>query len=204
MIELDNPWQEAETHLSSSDEFMSNLIARYGPCTLQPRSDYFTQLCKSIVSQQLATKAAAAIFGRFAVHFDHVPTAGEVAAAPREKLRELGLSHQKITYMYDLAAKVLDGNITLAHFAALPDEEVINQLVTVKGIGVWTAQMFLIFALNRPDVLPTDDFGVRKAIMLGYCLEAMPGKTQMEMIAAPWQPWRSIASWYLWRSLENS
>jgi DNA-3-methyladenine glycosylase II len=204
MTILDNPWQEAETLLDASDEFMAGLVARYGPCTLQPRGDYFTQLCKSIVSQQLATKAAAAIFNRFAVHFGQVPTAGEVAATPREKLRELGLSQQKITYMYDLAAKVLDGHITLAHFAALPDEEVIKQLVTVKGIGVWTAQMFLIFALNRPDVLPTDDFGVRKAIMLGYCLEAMPGKTEMEMIARPWQPWRSIASWYLWRSLENT
>lgn len=204
MSKPDNLWQEAEDHLGAADEFMAALIARYGPCSLQPRGDYFTQLCKSIVSQQLATKAAAAIFNRFSVHFGHVPTAEEVAAAPREKLRELGLSQQKITYMYDLAAKVVDGHIALARFEDLPDEEVINQLVTVKGIGVWTAQMFLIFALNRPDVLPTDDFGVRKAIMLGYCLEAMPGKPQMEMIAEPWRPWRSIASWYLWRSLENS
>ncbi len=204
MSKPDNPWQEAEAHLSAVDELMAALIPRYGPCALQPRDDYFTQLCKSIVSQQLATKAAAAIFNRFAVHFGHVPTAEEVAATPREKLRELGLSQQKITYMQDLSAKVLDKHITLARFAALPDEEVINQLVTVKGIGVWTAQMFLIFALNRPDVLPTDDFGVRKAMMRGYCLEAMPGKTQMEMIAQPWRPWRSIASWYLWRSLENT
>jgi len=204
MTKLDNPWQESEAHLRAADEFRAALITRYGPCSLEPRGDYFTQLCKSVVSQQLSTKSAAAIFGRFSVQFGHVPTAGEVAATPRETLRDLGLSQQKISYMYDLAAKVLDGNITLAHFAALPDAEVINQLVTVKGIGVWTAQMFLIFALNRPDVLPTDDFGIRKAIMLGYCLEAMPGKQEMEMIAAPWRPWRSIASWYLWRSLDNT
>lgn len=204
MTKPEHPWQEAEAHLSAADEFIGSLIARYGPCTLKTRDDYFTQLCKSIVSQQLATKAAAAIFERFAVHYGHVPTAEEVAATPREKLRELGLSQQKITYMYDLAAKVLDGHISLASFTSLPDEEVISQLVTVKGIGVWTAQMFLIFALNRPDVLPTDDFGVRKAMMLGYCLEAMPKKQEMEMLAKPWRPWRSIASWYLWRSLENT
>ncbi|MDR3561077.1 MAG: DNA-3-methyladenine glycosylase [Negativicutes bacterium] len=199
-----NTWYQAENHLAGTDEFMAALVARYGPCPLQPRADYFTQLCKSIVSQQLSTKSAAAIFGRFSSLFGHTPTAAEVAATPRETLREQGLSQQKITYLYDLAAKVADGTISLEHFAALPDEEVITQLVQVKGVGVWTAQMFLIFALNRPDVLPTDDFGVRKAIMQGYCLEAMPGKLEMELIAEPWRPWRSIASWYLWRSLENT
>jgi DNA-3-methyladenine glycosylase II len=198
-----NPWHDAETHLTACDPVLAPLVSKYGPCTLTPRQDYFAVLCNSIVSQQLATKAADAIYKRFAAYYGHVPTPAEVAATPREALRELGLSGQKITYMHDLSAKVLDKTITPEHFPDLDDEAVIRQLVAVKGIGVWTAQMFLIFALSRPDVLPVDDFGVRKAFMLCYGLEAMPVKKQMEEMAAPWRPWRSVASWYLWRSLEN-
>jgi len=198
------PWLDAERHLSVADGLMATLITKHGPCLLTPGSEHFSQLCGSIISQQLATKAADAIFGRFSAFYGLQPSPTEVAATPPEKLRELGLSSQKTLYILDLAAKVLNGQLSLNHFTDQSDQEVINQLITVKGIGVWTAQMFLIFALNRPDVLPVDDFGLRKAIMLRYALPAMPTKDEMEAIAKPWRPWRSIASWYLWRSLDNA
>lgn len=198
-----HPWREAEDHLAAADPIIRDLIVRYGPCRLEPDSDFFGILCNSIISQQLATKAAAAIHARFTAYFENSPTPSKVAEAPFEELRGLGLSNQKATYLQDLATKVSSGQITPELFPSMPDEEIIKQLVTVKGIGIWTAQMFLIFALNRPDVFPTDDFGVRKAMMVLYQLDAMPGKTVMEPIAKPWQPWRSVASWYLWRSLEN-
>ena len=198
-----HPWREAEDHLAASDPVIRQLIGRYGPCRLEPNNDFFGILCNSIISQQLATKAAAAIHARFIAYYDNNLTPARVAESAFEDLRGLGLSNQKATYIQDLASKVLAGEVTPERFPAMPDEDIIKQLVTVKGIGVWTAQMFLIFALNRPDVLPTDDFGVRKAIMVLYQLNAMPGKAVMEPIAKPWQPWRSVASWYLWRSLDN-
>lgn len=197
-------WKTAENHLLGTDTFMAGLISTWGHCTLRPRTDYFTQLCRSIIGQQLATKAAEAIYGRFAAYYESEPTPALIADTPPQTLRELGLSGQKITYISDLAAHVLDRRLDLENLEALTDQQVIEQLVAVKGIGVWTAQMFLIFALNRPDILPTDDFGVRKAIMRGYGLAAMPKKTEMETIAHCWHPWRSVASWYLWRSLENA
>lgn len=203
MTEAPRLWQKAEQHLAAVDPVQKTLVEKYGPCHLQPKEDYFATLCSSIVSQQLATKAAAAIFARFSTFYDYHPSPPAVARTAPEKLRELGLSSQKISYMLDLADKVVGGSIKLDQFPALPDEEIVRELTAVKGIGVWTAQMFLIFALNRPDVLPVDDFGVRKAMMNCYDLAGMPAKAEMERIAAPWRPWRSIASWYLWRSLEN-
>jgi DNA-3-methyladenine glycosylase II len=200
----DNPWYAAEQHLSGAAPELASLIASYGPCSLRPDDNHFSLLCDSIVSQQLANKAAAAIFGRFSAHYAGQPSPEKVLATSQETLRELGLSNQKTTYILDLAAKVTSGELTLNQFEGLADEEIITQLVKVKGIGVWTAQMFLIFALSRPDVLPVDDFGVRKAFMRIYSLPAMPVKAEMESIATPWRPWRTVASWYLWRSLDNS
>lgn len=198
-----SPWHDAETHLSACDPVLARIIAWYGRCTLRPRTDHFAVLCDSIISQQLAVKAADAIYRRFAGHYDGTPTPGKLVATPPEKLRELGLSGRKAEYMLDLAGKFHSGAITPARFAAMSDDEIIAQLIGIKGIGVWTAHMFLIFALNRPDILPVGDFGVRKAFLLAYDLDAMPGAAHMESIAAPWRPWRSIGSWYLWRSLEN-
>lgn len=197
------PWQQAQTHLAASDPVLAGIIARYGPCTLGPQTDYFAVLCESIVSQQLSIKSSDAIYARLAAHCGGAPTPAALLATPPEKLRELGLSGQKAEYLLDLAANFAGGAITLAAFPAMSDEEIIAQLVGVKGIGVWTAHMFLIFALNRPDVLPVGDYGVRKAFLLAYRLDALPGAKTMENIAAPWRPWRSVASWYLWRSLEK-
>ncbi|MDT8900778.1 DNA-3-methyladenine glycosylase family protein [Anaeroselena agilis] len=198
-----SPWHEAETHLAARDPVLAAIISSYGPCALRPKKDYFAVLCESIVSQQLAVKAADAIHDRFTAYYGGEPTPDKLAATPPEKLRELGLSGRKAEYMLDLADRFRRDAITPAAFAAMPDGEIIDQLISVKGIGVWTAHMFLIFALNRPDVLPVGDYGVRKAFMLSYALDALPGAKLMENIAAPWRPWRSIASWYLWRSLEN-
>lgn len=199
-----SPWRDAEAHLIACDPVLAGIIARYGHCTLKPRDDSFSVLCDSVISQQLAVKAAAAIYARFTAHCGGVPTPAAVAATPPEKLRELGLSGRKAGYILDLAARFRDGAITPGRFAAMADQEIIDQLVSVKGIGVWTAHMFLIFALNRPDVLPVGDYGVRKAFLLAYGLDVLPGAAHMETLAAPWRPWRSIGSWYLWRSLENA
>jgi DNA-3-methyladenine glycosylase II len=204
MTATQNPWLQAESQLRECDPVIRVLIDKYGPCRIRPQSDYFASLCKSIVSQQLATKAAAAIFGRFSEYFEGKFTPQKIAATPPAVFRELGLSGQKTAYITDLAAKFLDGHLTPADFAAMDEDAIVSQLVSVKGIGVWTAQMFLIFALNRPDILPTDDYGIKKAIMQQYDLGSPPDKAKMEAIALPWRPFRSIASWYLWRSLENA
>lgn len=196
-------WQQAEHHLAAVDPVQSELVKKYGPCRLTPQTDYFAVLCESIISQQLAVKAADAIHGRFTAYYGDLPAPAAVLATPAEDLRALGLSGKKAEYILDLAAKVAGGAITPSRFPAMADDDIIAQLVSVKGVGVWTAHMFLIFALNRPDVLPVGDFGVRKAMMQCYGLEGMPEKAEMETVAAPWRPWRSIASWYLWRSLEN-
>lgn len=198
-----HPWREAEDHLTVCDPVLRAIISSYGPCTLRPKTDYFGVLCESIISQQLAVKAADAIHARFTAYYGGHPTPDKITDTATLKLRELGLSGQKAAYMLDLAEKTASGAIDPDRFPDLDDDTVVAQLTAVKGIGVWTAHMFLIFALNRPDVLPVGDFGVRKAFMLAYRLDAMPGKAAMEKLAAPWRPWRSIGSWYLWRSLEN-
>lgn len=203
MAKTKNTWSEAEAHLTAVDPAQRPLIEKYGPCRLTPQTDYFAVLCESIVSQQLAVKAADAIHGRFIAYYGGAPPTAAVLATPPEELRALGLSGKKAEYILDLAAKIAGGAITPSDFPAMTDDDIIEQLVSVKGVGVWTAHMFLIFALNRPDVLPVGDFGVRKAMMLNYGLDAMPDKATMERIAVHWRPWRSVASWYLWRSLEN-
>ena len=198
-----HPWREAETHLAACDPVLGRIIGVAGPCTLRPQTDYFGVLCESVVSQQLAVKAADAIFRRFAAFYGGRLVPDKVLGTPPERLRALGLSGQKAAYMLDLAAKFHAGAVTPARFAVMSDEEIVAQLVSIKGIGVWTAHMFLIFALCRPDVLPTGDFGVRKAFLREYRLDTPPAKKVMEDLAAAWRPWRSVGSWYLWRSLEN-
>jgi DNA-3-methyladenine glycosylase II len=195
-------WLEAEQYLSRQDAKLKELIDRHGPCRLTTRGDYFASLCESIISQQLATKAADAICERFIRHFDHKPAPEEVIAYPSETLRAIGLSGQKAVYIVDLANKFLNGQITPDHFAEMNDQEIIDQLVAVKGVGPWTAQIFLIFALNRPDVFPVDDLGLKKAVQNLHLLPGLPDKKQMLAAAIPWHPYATVASWYLWRSLE--
>jgi DNA-3-methyladenine glycosylase II len=194
------PYAAAEAHLQAADPALARLIATHGSCTLQPHSDYFMTLIRSIISQQISTKAAATIQARFfALLPDLTPAA--VLALDEAALREAGLSAAKARYVRDLAAKVAAGVVDLARIDQQPDEAIIRELVQVAGIGRWTAEMFLIFSLGRLDVLPVDDLGFRTAAQRVYGLPALPDKATLAALAAPWHPFASIATWYLWRSL---
>ena len=200
--------RQAEGSLARRDAVMRRLVGHYGPCAIRPHSRYFETLVKSIVSQQLSTRAAETIFTRFGQLYPggRIPKAELLLSSTDEELRGVGLSFQKIGYIRDLAARVPAGRLRLSQLPRLSDDEVIAALTEVKGIGVWTAQMFLIFSLARLDVFPVGDLGVRKAIQQQFELPALPGPAEMEELAATrrWAPWRSVASWYLWRSLENT
>lgn len=197
----------AERALARRDPVLRGLIGRYGPCTIRPHSRHFETLVNSIVSQQLSTRAAATIFARFCALYPgrRFPSATAILETPDESLRGVGLSFQKIGYIRDLAGKVGQGGLRPARLTELDDAEVIRVLTGVKGIGVWTAQMFLIFSLGRLDVLPVGDLGIRKAIRDLFGLAALPEAGEIEALAGErrWAPWRSVVSWYLWRSLEN-
>ena len=167
-------------------------------------SDRYGALVRSIVGQQLSTRSAQAIYGRLTDRFGgRTPTPVEVLEDDPDDLRQsVGLSHAKVDYLRSLAERVLDGSLDLDHLDRLGDEEVIAQLTAVRGIGPWSADMFLIFRLGRPDVLPVGDLGIRRAFMVHYGLAEMPTPAEMERIAEPWRPHRTLASIYLWRSLQ--
>lgn len=193
--------------LKQSDPILALVIERVGPCKLyqaQQKGDLLFSLSRSILYQQLSTKAAAAIHHRFLQLYPGMvfPTALDVLNTPDEVLRSVGISRFKVLYLKDLAQKVLDGLPTLADLAAIDDEAIIQTLTQVKGIGRWTVQMLLIFRLHRWDVLPGDDLGIRAGIRRIYNLTELPNKKTVESLGQGWQPYRTIASWYLWRSLE--
>ncbi|HEY3267498.1 MAG TPA: DNA-3-methyladenine glycosylase [Armatimonadota bacterium] len=198
-----NHWAEAEAHLSAADPSLRALIERHAPCRLRPDENLFVGLLDAIVSQQLSVKASATIFARFAALYDGSPLPEAVAETPDEPLRACGLSRAKAAYVRDLADHVRDGRLELERMDALSDDDVIAELTAVKGIGRWTAEMILIFHLNRPDVLPVDDLGIREGFKRTYGLPERPGPEEMQAIAEPWRPWRSVGSWYLWRALDN-
>lgn len=182
---------------------MKAVIRRVGPCALRMRRDRFQTLVRAILSQQISGYAARAIRLRLEGLVAPEPlTAMNLAALSAEQLRAVGISAQKSAYLHSLALKICEGELRLNTIGRLADEAVIEQLIQVKGIGVWTAQMFLIFSLGRPDVLPWDDLGIRQAIRKLYGLAELPDKATSVQIAAPWRPYASIASWYCWRSLE--
>lgn len=169
------------------------------------RDDHFAAIVKSITSQQLSVKAAKTIYGRVAALFrSGLPNPREFSDIPDELLREAGLSRQKIAYVRDLSAKVLDGTLPLEILEKLDDEAAIKAITCVKGLGRWSAEMFLMFRLHRPDVMPVDDLGIVNAMKRAYGLRKKPKPQRMLQIAEHWRPYRSVACWYLWRSLENS
>ena len=189
------------------DPVLAGVIRRVGPCRMaeRQRADHLTALVGAIVSQQLSTKAAATIFGRFLALFpdgDLRPSA--IGAASDEALRGAGLSGQKVGYLRDLSARIMDGRLQLDELEALPDEHVIERLTAVKGFGRWTAEMFLMFRLHRPDVLPAGDLGIVNAISRLYRLRKRPDAKRILKIGEAWRPYRSVASWYLWESLRES
>ena len=198
-------YAKARRLLVRRDPVIAGLIKRHGPCGLADRQheDAFSALTHAIISQQLSTKAAATIARRFDALFDSRPTAAAIARLTDDQLRAVGLSSQKIRYMRDLSEKVADGSVPLDKVNELTDEDVILSLTQVKGIGRWTAEMFLMFRLHRPDVLPVDDLGILKAVQRAYGLRKMPKPDRLTKIGEPWRPYRSVACWYLWASLGN-
>ena len=196
--------KKALVHLQNADPVLGGIIQRVGPYRMQHRDPNFHTLVRSIVYQQLSGKAALTIFNRLIAAAKVDPLTPESVLKLRPaRMRTLGLSKQKLTYIRELARMTRDGEICFDQVHTLEDAAIIEHFTQVKGIGVWTAQMFLIFALRRLDVLPTGDLGVRAAIKKAYNLPELPSPAEMEKIAEAWRPYCSVASWYLWRSLDN-
>lgn len=195
----------AVTHLRQCDPVLAQVIERVGPCRFRPRADgtHFDAVLRSIVYQQLSGSAASTIHTRFLSLFGGTaPDPAQLLRTTDDVLRAAGLSRQKIGYMRDLAARVHGGTVPIHTLHDLTDDAIIAALTSVKGVGRWTAQMFLIFRLGRPDVLPESDLGIRKAIQRAYRTRGLPTTARVERVGAPWAPYRTVASWYLWRSLE--
>jgi len=181
---------------------MAQIIRQVGPVRIRVNRRRFQALARAIIFQQLAGSAAHAIYLRFVALFPgrSFPTPAQVLAMADDDLRRAGLSRQKALYLRDLAAHVANKSLNFHRFAAMSDDEVIADLTRVRGIGRWTAEMFLMFNLGRPDVLPLDDLGLRAATRQAYRLPALPSKRELEQIGEPWRPYRTVASWYLWQS----
>lgn len=201
--------RSALQHLKKSDPVIGAIIQRVGPFAMQYREPSFETLVRSIVYQQLSGRVAGVIFARLraacqekAAGEEQLTPAGILKLRPAA-MRKAGLSAQKTLYIRELARHTRKGAVVFESLAEAEDTEVIEHLTQVKGIGVWTAQMFLMFALRRPDVLPVSDLGIRSAIRKAYGLEDLPKAADMEKIAAAWKPYTSVACWYLWRSLDN-
>ena len=201
---------DADEHLRSVDRVIRGLIDEGGPIDPSTdrrgsRPDPYEALARAIVGQQLSTKAAGSIWERLiAVFGGSFPQPAQLIAADPESLREAGLSWSKVGFLRDLAERVEDGTLDLGRLAELPDSDVVAELVQIKGIGAWTAEMFLIFHLARPDVISTGDLGIRRAVQIAYGLDELPGPHDLERIAEPWRPHRTLACLYLWRSLANA
>ncbi len=201
---------DARQYLEKKDEILRSIILKIGDCRLKPHKKYFETLVDAIVSQQLSVKVAETIFKRFKLLFNK--SSGKPAGFPKpdnillmndDKMRACGLSNAKVKYVKDLALHIKNREIKVQKLKNLPDAEIINELIKVKGIGIWTAQMFLIFCLGRFNVLPAGDMGLKKAVMANYHLRRLPGENQIKKISANfnWEPYNSIATWYLWQSL---
>ena len=194
--------RKAVDHLKKSDPVLRAIIARVGPCRMEFGVPEFCSLAEAIVYQQLNGKAAVTIFQRFAALAGEPLTPEGILKLSDTQLRSVGLSKQKSAYLKDLAAKTASGQLDFSRLPKLSDEEVIAHLTQVKGIGVWTAHMFLMFSLRRPNVLPTGDYAVQMAVKRYYKKRKLPKPRDMEKIARAWEPYRSVACWYMWRSLD--
>src|SRR6476660_2650638 len=195
--------RKAILHLKKADPILADIIERVGPYRINYDEPAFASLAEAIVYQQLHGKAAATIFKRLTDLAGLPLTPEGVLKLSEEQMRAVGLSKQKLSYLRDLAAKTQAGELDFARLPDMPDEEIIKHLTAVKGIGVWTAHMFLMFALRRPNVLPTGDYGIQAAIRKHYRKRKLPKPIQMEKIAKCWAPYRSVACWYLWRSMDT-
>jgi len=194
--------KEAILHLKRSDPVLSGIIDRVGEYRIQFREPGFETLVRSIVNQQLSGRVASVIFGRLEAAAGGILTPAAILKLRPARMRALGLSAQKTAYIRDLARHTRDGVVVFEELAHLTDSEIIERLTQVKGVGIWTVHMFLMFALRRPDVMPVGDLGIRNAIRKAYNLAELPKPTEIEVMAGRWRPYCSVASWYLWRSLE--
>jgi DNA-3-methyladenine glycosylase II len=200
-------YTRARRLLARRDPVLRDLIRRHGECGLaaSQHTDPFVALIRAILSQQLSTKAAATIAARFyALFASRIPAPADVAAISDERLRGVGISGQKVAYLRDLCSRVLDNSLPIHALDEMSDEVVIEKLTEVKGIGRWTAEMFLMFRLHRPDVLPVGDLGIIKAVQRAYGLRKVPTAARLVRLGEAWRPYRSIACWYLWASLDNT
>jgi DNA-3-methyladenine glycosylase II len=194
-------WDEAEAHLSRVDPVLANLIQHVGPCSLSPRRDHFGALCQSIMNQQISVAAARTVWDRFRKLFArNRPTPAALLLLADEQLRAAGLSRQKAGYLRSLAEHFSGSAIPPRKLRQMSDEEVVQALIPIRGIGRWTAEMFLIFVLNRTDLLPVDDLGLCTQIMRAYRMKKYPDAKTVIRLGERWRPYRSIATWYLWRS----
>ena len=201
MSEFQEATAKARRTLMRRDAVLKEIIRRVGPCTLEPVGGAFHILVRSIVSQLISTKAALTINGRVEAATGTLGVTAEgLAALSHETLRGCGLSRNKALAMHDLAARTLSGALPLATFGDMTDDEVIAKLVEVRGIGRWTAEMYLIFSLGRLDVLPVDDFGFRAGVKTTFGMTDMPGRKELQAMGENWRPYRSVATWYFWRS----
>jgi DNA-3-methyladenine glycosylase II len=203
--------KSAHAALAASDQVMAELIAQNGEMSLErrrrgrPQGDAYATLLRTVIGQQLSAKAAFTIHGRVLdLYGGRHPTPEELLATPEDDLRGCGLSGRKVEYMRSLAEHVRSGELELERLDELSDAEVIEEIVAVRGFGEWSAQMFLMFFLERPDVLPTGDLGIRKAVQARYGLDELPGPEELERIAEPWRPHRTLACIHLWESLSNA
>jgi len=197
-------WQKGVRYLKRSDSILARIIDRVGPVKFELDDDHYEAVVGSIIFQQLAGSAARAILNRFKqLYGGRVPSPREYLSTDAEKLRGSGLSPQKISYIKDLAERLENGTLDLKRLETLPDEEALNELDNVRGIGRWTAEMFLIFKLGRTDVLPVDDLGLRKAAQKAYRLRTLPKRDRFEQLAEKWHPYSSISTFYLWKSMEK-
>lgn len=197
-------WSPALDHLRAADPTLAPLIEQHGHPTITPTTNAIQSLARAIVGQQLSGKAAATIWGRFLALYpkSKMPTAQAILATPDAKLRAAGLSGAKSAAVKDLARHVVEKKLVASKLPALTDEEIAAALLPVRGIGPWSVDMFLMFALARPDVLPVGDLGIRKGMQRHFRLRKLPEATRMLKLANPWRPYRTVASWYMWRLLE--
>jgi DNA-3-methyladenine glycosylase II len=197
--------KQALRHLEN-DPILKDLIHKFGPLNYKPNTDYFLSLVSTIIGQQLSNKAADTIYSRFESLFpSRKYSPQDILSTPLETLRSIGTSWAKARSLHDLSQKIINGSLQLDKLEIMQDEEIIEHLVQVKGIGRWTAQMKLMFTFHRPDILPLDDVGIQNAMVKHYQLNRQHKnfKNRMEKIANPWRPYRTIACWYLWKSLDN-
>jgi DNA-3-methyladenine glycosylase II len=199
--------KKAAEYLAAHDDKLAPIIASAGLCTIRPHRQYYQELVESIIGQQLSVKAAASIRTRFLELFGGTfPTPETIVRKKPEELRAIGFSWAKAAYILDLAQHMIDGRLQFDSFDSQSNQAIITELTDVKGIGEWTAHMFLMFCMGRLDVLPTGDLGIRNGVRTLYCLDAVPSPQQVIEVAEShhWHPYESVASWYIWQSLDNA